>query len=219
MYFLRVAIIFSVIFVVVAVILDYFDFKLIQTATIFSAIATMIIAYFTSIGLPAWKEKMKYDTTTQLLASIYEYRNAISEFANPFMSLIIDSDEEEPQITEEQKIFEAHKNLKSERFDKMVSARQKIYADISIINVSWSEKLRSIIDEMYKIEIIIRRRTECRLIIANPDIDAGHPTRHDAEKELKAMREDPTNDYEKLQERLDKLVKEAEDFLKPHLVL
>lgn len=223
--------IFKIVVVIIAVavilmaIFIYFDFSLATSTTIFSTIivslSAVATACFAYMGLSTWKERMRYDIATRLLALIHKYRDTLDEIINPFTSLFLALDEldasgeldyRKRKITEE-----ILKNFRIERYNNAILVRQKIHVDISIINTSWDAKLRKIFDDMRQIEDSVRKNEdEIRPNLSTIEVTSNsHYARIEALQNLRSMQ----NDLEKFSKRLDELVKEAEGYLMPKIRL
>ena len=154
--------------------------------------------------------KRDSELATQLLTSIYRYRDAMSGFMNPYMSVPL---EEAPDLSEAQKFFRGWLKIENERYDNVVSARQKLYDSILTSEALWGDDIRSVIEKMHEIETIVRTRIVHKLTTGNPDANEGD--KKIARQHLEIMMEDPKNKQVALTKRFDELVKEAEDYLKP----
>ena len=179
----------------------------------FVTTATMIIACCTIIGLDAWKNKTGFDVARRLLASIYEYRDALNVFIEPGVVVLYPkSHGEEPHLSEKQRLDQAALELQSKRYDNVFSARQKIYPDIVTSEALWDKEMRSIVDAMANVEAIVSKRFTAASIVNNP---ASTPAQKQAARDsLKAMLKDPKKQNDALLKNIDALVKKAEDYLK-----
>ena len=231
MRFFDIVKIFSVVVAVIAVSLmakKYLGWPLAGTAA-------MILACCAIMGLDTWKKRHESDLITskeryesdletsakqyesdlaiRLLASIYKYRDALNIFIEPgVVNLYPKSHEEAPHLSEKQRLDQAASDLQNKRYDNVISARQKIYPDILKSEALWDKEMRSVVDAMSNVEVIVLKRFTTASIVNNPD---SPPEQKQAARDsLKTMLKEPEKQNDALLKNIDALVKKAEDYLK-----
>ena len=180
------------------------------------ALSAAATAHYAYKGLSIWREqhseKIESDLATRLLASIYRYRDAIDIFMDEVVSYVPVSHQDAPSFNEEQRRFLGYANLKNDRYNNIISARQKLYDDILTSEALWGEKMRSIVDEISSIEKIAGKRKDHELTKKNPDISRTH--KETAEQTLEVLLSP-----DEISKGISKLIKESEDYLKPKILL
>ena len=153
-------------------------------------------------------EKRDSELATRLLTLIYKYRDAMEDFMDSFMVSVPDLPKEEaPHLNKEQRRFQAYANFEQKRSDAVASVRQEFYDDILTSEALWGDEIRKIVEEMHIIEKFARKRVEQQLRTVNPD--NSQMARKTSDKILENMKSD-----EELSKKFNKLVKEAERYLK-----
>ena len=217
----KIAGIIIAVFAVSAVAKKLLDLSFVDIFTMFSAMTVAVsaatTAFFAYNGLSIWKEqhsgKIESDLATRLLASIYRYRDAMEIFMRPLLvEFIPESHEEAPHLSKKQRYFRAYQKFEQKRYDKVISARQKFYDDLLTSEALWGEKMRSIAEEMYRIENVLQQKIRRQLIIQDPD--AAIVDKNTAEYALeKVLKSD-----DELSKEFAEKVKKAEDYLKPKIL-
>ena len=212
MRFVDITIIASVIVIALLTItLAYFGFISAEPSTIIVPLSAVATACFAYMGLSTWKERMRYDIATRLLALIHEYRDAMHELVNPIINLIITTDDTFHE--KNTKISNMERDFDATRYDAMVTVRKKIHTDISIMNTSWDEKLREIFEKMHQIENGIKESSkEIRANLGTIKVtDCDDFSGAKALQNFNLMRKK----YKAHTKKLDELVEEVENYLKP----
>ena len=186
--------------------------RFVEIATIASAVATITIAICAIIGLDVWKKqpkkKVDSDFATRLLTLIYKYRDAMEDFMDSFMVSVPDLPKEEaPHLNKEQRRFQAYVNFEQKRSDAVSSVRKEFYADILTSEALWGNEIRKIVEEMHIIEKFARTKIKYQLRAMNPDNSQM------AKEASDKAQENMTSD-EELLKKFNKLIKEAEKYLK-----
>ena len=204
--------------VVLGMILAYCGFSLTDIITMLSAMVVAVsaatTAYFAYKGLSIWKEqhsgKIEFDLATRLLVSVYKYRDAMDDYIRPFIYSIRFPYENVSDIREEYQPLQVYINLEKERYDKIDSASQEIYADIPTSEASWGNEMRLIFLDMSIQAEEIRGKVITQLSEISQKIKNKKLTKKQEVQELL--------DKEKLDraisEEFFELVKQAEDYLK-----
>lgn len=194
-----------------------FALSAVDTFTIFGSMATIVIAVCAVMGLFTWRKQRDYELAIRLLVSIRKYQDTMRDFADPFMSIgsIIHlwlPPEDELNHTEKRKRFEEREKIEYKRHNKVVSARQEFYDDVLRSEVLWGEEIKSIVGEMREIEYTFRQKITHELTTKDPDVEPDE--KNDTKQYLETMQSD-----DELLEEFNKLVKKAEDYLKPKISL
>ena len=180
------------------------------------AIAEAIKARYDYKGLSTQEKqddgKRDSELATRLLTSIYRYRDAMSGFMNPFITLHPESQKEAPHLSEEQRLYQAREKFENKRNKEVICARERFYDDILTSEALWGDEIRLIVEEMCKIENIVRKRIGYQLMSSNPDETPDK--KQEADQMLRVMFEGPTNSFEALAERFNEQIQKAEDYLK-----
>ena len=215
--------------VVLGMMLAHYGFSLTEIVTMFSAMVVAVsaatTAYFAYKGLSIWKEqhsgKIESDLATRLLVSIYKYRDAIFDYANPF-TLIQIPQKDTPNLSKEYRATKVRENLENDRHDKVVSTRQEIYADILASEALWGKEMQVIFEGMQLIEKQLKiesdeymKKLQNHLI----EITKMSKSKKPMTKQEMGQIWDEIQPNEATSKELKKLVKKAEDYLRPKILL
>ena len=188
-----------------------------------SAAATAFFAYkgasYAYKGLSIWREqhsgKIESDLATRLLVSIYKYRDAVNDYANPFIHPLLVPPEYAPNISEQYRPFQVRMNLEKERYEKVDSARQEIYADLLISEALWGKELQVIFLAM---PVAAEQDIRSKIIdLLSSILETIGNEKLTNKKEVEQIIEQTKLDKTIL-EKFDEKIKKAEDYLKPKIV-
>ena len=193
-----------------AVILVYCGFSLTEIVTMFSAIVVAVSAVATARyaykGLSIWKEqhsgKRGYDLATRLLVSIRRYQDAMNDSVN---------------LPEDEKIIELfdHRELQKHLDRNLLSEDPNVIESEAL----WDKEMEPIFNKIRQVEKSIKENdmelsNHLSKIQQLPDAD-GNCNIDKTQLDTKSIRKE----REKLQEQINDLIKEAEDFLKQKIKL
>lgn len=189
--------------------------------TIIISISAALTAFFAWRGLSIWKKqfkaKIEYNLAHRLLISAYKYRDAIS-FIRQAGVIYYYSLEDKNNTYLNDQIYYNHKCKYYENLLPSIDdLKAKIYLNAFESEIHWNSDLRSLVDELARVENDIRNTLKKYLKLSKQRSGMIMYTKDWLETEKKFFVKPGAED--EFSKEIASLIKGIEDFLKPKLEL
>jgi hypothetical protein len=188
------------------------------------SVAAIVAAFVGLRGLDVWRRQLRGNTEYQLakhmLVAVYELREAIAGARNPFMQYSRAPDlpqEKLRELSEKEKEWHALAQAYQRRWEPISTAKAKLDASLLEAEVVWGSEIRTKANPLNRLiaELLfaIQETVEAR----NPSSSYESPG-----PELVKKRHDVLyggyGETDEFKERLDRIIGDVENTLRPHIV-
>lgn len=153
----------------------YNNATLVNLNSLASSFAYITAAYVGIKGLSAWKSQLKgnqdYSLAKELMLSIYKYQEAMNNVRSPaiWASEYPDFSQDELKISRSMKRFKEVSHAYQKRWDRVSELKPKIFEQILEGQVLWGIEIRSLVQDLLKLENNVMFAIGRHLSAINPD--------------------------------------------------
>lgn len=178
-------------------------------------------AYVGFRGLQAWKIQLKgnqdYNLAKSMLINIYKYKESMFQLRHPAVWTY-----EYPEFTREeldkmnhtQKSYREISYAYQKRWERLIKIKPALYEMVLESQVLWGNSLREIIEKLFKLEFQLQSAISNYIEARNPDKNRSDVLKPDSELVFDSLCDDDS-----FRVKINEIIKEAEDNLKPRLKL